>query len=225
MKPAVLLMVAAALLSAAGALRFDITDARGKKPAGVSLETSEPNEDGWFPLKVVTKGKGTPVLIWPFDGLAKAQDGPGEIPAIVMESADPKALTNKRLLVALAAGELLGTSHETGLDSAVLQKAFETLSSSEDPFQKGVEALREKKPAEAAELLSRALKERERQLTRVPSEIYPAAVLCGRALFEAGKFDEAAVAYLKALKLRPSDSAVQKARSEALVKAGKPEAQ
>ena len=72
--------------------------------------------------------------------------------------------------------------------------------------------------------LARALKERERRLTRVPSEIYPAAMLYGKALFGAGKYDDAAVAFLKALKQRPSDAAARRSRSEALIKAGKPEA-
>jgi predicted Zn-dependent protease len=89
---------------------------------------------------------------------------------------------------------------------------------------KGVGLLYEGKPADAVEPLARALKERERQLTRIPSEIYPAAMLYGRALFGAGKFDDAAVAYLKAMNQRPSDRAARRARAEALIKAGKPEA-
>ena len=77
---------------------------------------------------------------------------------------------------------------------------------------------------EAAGELGRALKERQRQLTRVPSEIYPAALLYGLALEKEKKFDEAAVAFLAALKVRPSDELARKFRQDALLKAGKPDA-
>ena len=220
MKPLVFLLLAATI-----APRFDITDARGKKPSGVSIEAGESDVGGWFALRVVNKGKGNPLLIWPFDDRAKMQDGPGEIQAIMIEKADPKALSNSRIVAAVAAGNLLGFPHETGLDAAALAKAIEGLATAEDPFAKGVGLMVAKKPAEAAEPLGRALKERERQLTRVPSEVYPAAILYGQALLGAGKFDEAAVAFLKALKQRPGDSVAKKLRSEALAKAGKPEAQ
>jgi len=66
--------------------------------------------------------------------------------------------------------------------------------------------------------LGPALKQRQRQLMRVPSEIYPAAMLDGQALFRANKFDDSAVAYLAALKQRPSDRAARKYRAEALTK-------
>jgi tetratricopeptide (TPR) repeat protein len=210
---------------AAAGLHFDITDARGKKPGGITVEAAEPDADGWQQLKVVTKGKGHPVLVWPFDGRAKAADGPGDIPVIVMEPGESRALANTRLLAAVGAGELLGTPSATGLDAGALAKALSHLAEADEAFAKGVGLLYLKKPTEAAEPLGRALRERERQLTRVPSEVYPAAVLYGRALLEAQKFDEAAVAFLKALKQRPSDPVAAGLRAEALAKAGKPEAQ
>jgi tetratricopeptide (TPR) repeat protein len=211
-------------LAAAG-LHFDLTDARGKKPGGVTVEAADPDEDGWRQLKVLTKGKGNPVLVWPYDGRAKAADGPGNVPVIVVESGDARALSNPRVIAALAAGELLGVPHPAALDPGGLTKAFANLAVSEESFAKGVGLLYVKKPAEAVEFLGRALKERERQLTRVPSEIYPVAILYGQALMEAQKFDAAAVAFLKALKQRPSDPAATRLRAEALEKAGKPEAQ
>ena len=105
-----------------------------------------------------------------------------------------------------------------------IENAIAGLVHSEDAFAKGVALLYAKKPVDAVDPLARALRERERQLTRVPSEIYPAAMLYGRALFEAGKFDAASLAFLKAMNQRPSDAAARKARAEALIKAGKPEA-
>src|SRR5262249_39099343 len=106
-----------ALLLAAAPLHFDVTDARGKKPAGVSIESGDADEDGWYALKAVAKGKGTPVLVWPFDGRAKAADGPGDIPAIVIESGDARAANNARVIAAIAAGQLLGARVDTGIVS------------------------------------------------------------------------------------------------------------
>jgi tetratricopeptide (TPR) repeat protein len=209
--------LAVLLFFAASALHFDITDARGKKPGGVSVEASDPDADGWYRLRVVSKSKSAYQLVWPFDARAKMADGPGEIPAVVIEERDPKAGSNPRIVAYLAVAELLGARAASRLNSAVL-------AASDDAFMKGVGLLYEGKPADAVEPLARALKERERQLTRIPSEIYPAAMLYGRALFGAGKFDDAAVAYLKAMNQRPSDRAARRARAEALIKAGKPEA-
>ncbi len=205
------------LLLAAPALHFDIGDARGKKPSGVSVVVSDPDMDDWYRLTVVSKGKGDYTLVWPFDAKAKVADGPEAIPVVVIEDGDAKALATPRVVAYRAVAELLGAKTVSGLDMS-------GLAASEDPFLKGVRLLYEKKPADAVEPLARALRERERQLTRIPSEIYPAAMLCGRALFGANKFDEAAVAYLKAMNQRPSDKAARKARAEALIKAGKPEA-
>jgi Flp pilus assembly protein TadD len=161
------------------------------------------------------------ILIWPYDARAKTPDGPEPIPAIVIQAGDPKALENPRVVVAMAAGILLGSAASQPPD---IDKAIAGLVNSEDAFAKGVALLYAKKPVDAVDPLARALRERERQLTRVPSEIYPAAMLYGRALFEAGKFDEASVAFMKAMNQRPSDPAARKARAEALIKAGKPEA-
>ena len=215
MNAAVLLVFAAFM--AASPLHFDITDARGKKPSGVSIIASDPDIDDWYRLKVASKGKSEDVLVWPFDAKAKVADGPEAIPAVVIEEGDAKALATPRIVAYRAVGELLGAKPPSGLDMS-------GLAASEDPFLKGVRLLYENRPADAMEPLARALRERERQLTRVPSEIYPVAMLYGRALFGANKFDDAAVAYLKALNQRPSDGAARKARAEALIKAGKPEA-
>src|SRR3954468_24800202 len=98
-------------LLAASALHFDITDARGKRPAGVTIEAAEPDADGWYQLQVIAKpavkSKAQPVLVWPFDGRAKAPDGPGAIPAIVIQSGDERVLGNTRVAAAIAAGMLL----------------------------------------------------------------------------------------------------------------------
>jgi len=208
MTPLALLVV---VFAAAPTLHFEVTDARGKKPSGVSIEASEPDADGWLRLTAVSKGKSNYVIVWPVDSRAKTPDGPGSVPVVVAEA---NGAGTARIAAYRCAARFLGVSSS---DCAGLE-------SSTDPLIEGVRLLNEKRPADAIELLDRALKERERQLTRVPSEIYAAAMLYSRALFNAGKFDAAAVAAMKALNQRPSDPAAHKARNEALVKAGKAEA-
>lgn len=201
--------------------QFEITDERGKKPPGVSIEAGEADADGWFPLKVV-KGKnaGDPVLIWPFDGMTKLPAGP----VIVIQRGSKKALENRRVVGAIAASLLLGGAPGAGLDPAALNRAILDLSQSPDAFEKGVGLLFAKKSAEAVEPLAQALRERQRQLTPFASEIYAAAILDGQALMAEKKYDAAAVAFLAAVKQRPSADLPRKLRAEALVNAGKPEA-
>jgi hypothetical protein len=224
MKLAVLL-----LLAGGAALRFDISDGRGKKAPGVAIEAGAPDADGWSALSVA-KGRGEPVLVWPLDASAKAPDGPEPIPAIVIQRGDEKALANARVMASIAVPVVLGVSsieeraRETGFSAPDLAKAMGGLESSPDAFTSGIGLLYANKPAAAAEKLAQALRERQRQLTRMPSEIYPAAMIYGRALALENKFDDAAVVFLAALKERPASEAARKARANALVKAGKPEA-
>ena len=230
MKPFSILLLTACLLPGADGPHFDITDARGKKPSGVSIEAGEPDADGWFPLKIVNRGKGDPVLVWPFDGQAKAPDGPEPISVIVIQRGDEKALTNRHVVAAMAMPYALGLDSVWGiankfvLDRFALERAIEGLAASTDSFERGMALVSETKHAEAAEEFGRALKDRQNQLTRMPTEIYAAAILKGTELSRASKFDDAAVAFLIALKLRPSDKLALDARAGALVRAGKPEA-
>jgi hypothetical protein len=211
-------------LFAAPLLQFQITDGRGKETTAITIEAGTPDQDGWHPLKL-GKAKGDPVLVWPFDKSAKLPDGPEPIPAIVIQRGDEKALANKRVVAALAAAVVLGAlSDKAGFAQEALATAFAGLVASQDPFEKGVGLLYAGRFADAAESLGVALRQRQRQLTRVPSEIYPVAMLDGKALFSANKFDDSAVAYLAALKQRPSDETARRYRADALTKAGKPEA-
>ena len=170
------------LLFAPPALQFAVTDGRGKETSAITIEAGAADDDGWRPLKVV-KAKGDAVLVWPFDGSAKAPDGPEPIPAIVIQRGEEKALANKRAVAAIATPVVLGMAtveeagRRTGFAPEALTKAFAALATSENPFEKGVGLLYAGKSADAAEQLGLALKQRQRQLTRMPSEIYPAAML------------------------------------------------
>ena len=219
----------ALFLLAGSSLHFDITDARGHKASGISLTESGPDQDGWYQLTLTksAKVKADVVLVWPLDGQAKMQDGPGTIPAIVIERGDARALGNPHVVTALATPVLLGLvsldqrAQSTGLDAAALAQAVTKLSESADAFEKGLGLLYAKNPADALMPLKEAFKQRQRQLTRVPSEIYPVAMLYGQTLVQEKKFDDAAVVFLIALKQKPSDPRALKTRAEALQKAGK----
>jgi hypothetical protein len=229
MKPSGLFLLAAVFVLGADGPHFDITDACGKKPAGVVIKAGKTGADGWFPVDVV-KGKGKQEVVWPFDRMAALPDGPEPIPAIAIQVGDQTALTNPRVVAAITTPFVMGLTplgligHKTGLDPAALEQALMALVQSGDAFEKGLGLLYAKRYAEAADELAHALKERQRQLTRVPSEIYPVAILYGQALAGDKKFDEAAVVFLTAFKQRPSDLLARNLRSDALVREGKPEA-
>jgi tetratricopeptide (TPR) repeat protein len=216
-------------LAAAQALHLDVTDARGKKPSGVAIEAGDADADNWRKL-TIARAKKDSVIVWPFDALAAEPDGPGAVQVVVIERGDLKALANPRIAADIATGIVLGresledAAKRTGFDVAALKSAITSLASASDDYAGGAGLLWNNQPARAHDLLARALRERERQLTRVPSDIFPAAMLDARALFDSGKYDDAAAVYLKAMKLRPSDPSVRKARAEALTRAGKEDA-
>ena len=54
----------ATLAAANPALHFEITDARGKKASGVTIEAGAPDAHGWFPIELA-KSKGDAVLVCP----------------------------------------------------------------------------------------------------------------------------------------------------------------
>jgi hypothetical protein len=227
MKRAGLFLIAVSFVFAADGPHFEISDASGKKPGGVVVAAGQAGADGWFPVNVV---KGKQEVVWPFDRMATLPDGPEAIPVIVIQVGDQKALTNPRVVAAIATPFVMGLTplglvgSKTGLDPEALDQALMALVQSSDPFEKGLGLLYAKRYAEAADELSRALKARQRQLTRVPSEIYPLAILYGQALVGQKKLDEAAVAFLTAITQRPSELMPRGLRSDALVRAGKPDA-
>ena len=229
MRTSICLLMTGITIFAAQGLQFTVTDGRGKQTSAVTLEGGAANEDGWQPVHV-SKAKGEAVLVWPFDALAKIPDGPEPVPAIVVQRGEEKALATRAVAAALAVPAVLGTasmaeiSARTGLSTSALTAAFGELKTSMDAFQKGVGLLYEGQNGEAADQLAIALRQRQRQLTRVPSDIFPAALLYGQALYRAGKFDDAAVAFLTAQKQRPSSELARKLRDDALIKAGKGEA-
>ena len=140
---------------------------------------------------------------------------------IVIQRGNEKALQNRHIAAAIAASKLLGGTPATDLD---LTKATPELEQSPDAFEKGVALLAAGKSAEALDPLAQAFRERRRQLTPVPAEIYAAAILYGQALAAEKKYDAAAVAFLAAIEQRPSASLPRRLRADALLHAGKPEA-
>ena len=216
-------------LAAGQAFHLDVEDARGKKPSGTVVEVGEAGQDDWRKLNII-RAKKDSVIVWPFDALATEPDGPGAVQVVVIERGDSRALASVRIAADIATGVVLGresledAAKRTGFDAAALKAALTALATASDDYAGGAGLLWTNQPARAATLLARALRERERQLTRVPSDIFPAAMLDAKALFDSGKYDDAAAVYLKAMKLRPSDAGLRKARAEALTKAGKEDA-
>lgn len=224
-----LLVLLAGNLLAASTVPLHVADARGKKPSGVTVEAGRADSDGWRELRV-SKSKTDYLLVWPWDGAVQQPDGPGEVPVIVIPRGDPKSLENPRAVAAMATPVVLGSrsvaeeAMATGLSAQALAQAFQRLIQAEDSFAKGVGLLYAGRNSQAADELGKALRERQRQLTRVPSEIFALAMLHGGALMAAGQFDKASVAYLTALTLRPSEEKARLARAAALLQAGKKEA-
>ncbi len=192
------------LLLAGSAMHLDVTDARGKKAPGVVVEAGAPDGDGWLILSVV-KGKDDWVLVWPADGLAKAPDGPAPVPAIVIQRGDRKALANARVVAAMAVPTYWAPQPSTtNLANRVQRVRFgEGICRTglfPRRFRSGIGWLWENNGGEASDKMAQALKERAAATgtTRMPSEIYMAAMIYGQALLLEGKFDAAAVAFLLA---------------------------
>ena len=127
------------------------------------------------------------------------------------------------MVAAIAASMLLGGAPDTGLDPDALNKAILELSQSTDAFEKGVGLLFAKKSAEAADPLAHALKERQRQLTPFASEIYAAASFTDRPS-RRKKIRRRSRRVSCGYEATPFRGLARKLRSDALVKAGKPEA-
>lgn len=216
-------IAALVLLFAAPPVALQIVDERGKRPGGVVIDAANPDPDGWLQL-TIAKSKVPSVIVWPFDQRAKQPDGPEPVTVIAVAKGNPKLLESRKVVAALAVPMLLGTKPvETGLDAAALERAIGGLTASDDDLEKGIGLLFSHKAPDAVPALALALRARERVMTRIPSEIYPAAMLYGIALFQINKFDDAAVSFRKAILVRPSDARARKWRADAFEKAGKPE--
>lgn len=231
MKRAVCLLLCTAVVWAAiAAVPIEVKDERGKKPAGgVAVEASDPDADDWYRL-AVTKSKGDVALVWPFDALARRPNGPEPVPVTVIAKGGPNLLKSNKLTAMLAVPVLLEArtlaeeASLAGVDATALDHAIGALSTSDDDLEKGIALAWTKKWKDAVDPLGAGLRARERVMTRIPSEIYPVALIYGKALFESGKFDDAAVQFAKAVKLRPAALPARQLRAAALEKAGKPEA-
>src|SRR4051794_15995769 len=89
----------ALLLLASGTLQFEITDPRGKRASGVTVEAGEPDVDGWRELRL-TKAKPGMVIVWPYDRRVKEPDGTAATPVLVAQLTDSSLRSNARAAAA-----------------------------------------------------------------------------------------------------------------------------
>jgi hypothetical protein len=202
----------------------------------------------WVPLQVVQSPQEL-VFISPWDARARIPFGnefENFAGVVLAERGDRALLEHGGALASIAAriqaqsqppdtettateerrtAALAQVAHLLGLDSEELDRAIRTVASqSTDPYERGMSALYQRNYAAAAEHLAESLRARQKQLRRVPSSIVSSAFFLGQALYEQGKYSEAADAYRRALAFRPDDPAILNAMGLALIKAGKPAA-
>lgn len=200
----------------------------------------------WVALQVV-RGPRDLVFISPWDSRARVPPFENEsenfAPVVLAARGDRASLEALRVVSSIAArvcaasawknvkgkgvdahrrAALEEVSRLFQLDPTDVDRALRALGvQSKDAYEKGMSALYQLDYPEATEELAQSLAAREKQLRRVPGQIINSAVFLGQALFEQGKFAEAAEAYRKALAHRPEDPAILNALGLSLIKAGK----
>ncbi len=230
------------LFAERGALSLSAVNLKGKPVAGVSFTAGAPTGKGgktkirlsadtqpgdWVKLGI-SEAPRAMLMISPWNGLVRILDTPATITlAEAGERANLESTTAVASMAAraLVSGRLTEVASEFRLDAAEIEKAIRGLSGrSKDPFEIGLSKLYERENADAARHLAQALKQREKQLTKVAAEIVDAAFFLGQALAAMEKWPEAAVAYQRAMNDRPDDADILHALGTALVKSGKPDA-
>ncbi len=224
------------------------TDRSGKTRIRLAPQT---RPGTWVSLQVVSAPKDL-VFISPWDGRVRVPPFDNEAenfaPVVLVERGDRRLLEGGQALASLAAkvntavaprrssppvdsaepkqkAALDQVAETYGVNRDELDRALRSLAQrSKDPYERGMSALYQRKYDDASEQLSRALDQRERLLRPVASNVVNAARFLGQALYEQGKFADAADAYRKALKLRPDDPVLLSGLGLSLLKAGRPEA-
>jgi len=116
---------------------------------------------------------------------------------------------------------LTEVSKSYGLTPEDLDKAIRAWGEkTEDPYEKGLAALYEKRYPEASLQLQKSLAKREAELVKAPDKVASAAFYLGASLYGEGRYRESAAAYEKSAKLRADDSIVLNNWGLSLARAG-----
>ncbi len=230
------------LFAERGTLAVRAVNLKGKPVAGVSFTAGPPTDRGgktkirlsadtrlgdWVKLSV-SEAPRAMVMVTPWNGLVQIPDTPATI--VLTEPGARENLESEVAVASMAArllasGSMADVAAEFLFDAPAIEKSIRGLGGrSKDPFQIGLSQLFQRENDAAAKYLAQALKEREKQLTKDAAEIVDAASFLGQALAAMGKWQDAAVAYQRALSGRADDADILHALGTALVKAGKPDA-
>lgn len=219
------------------------TDGAGKTRIRLAPET-RPNN--WVSLQVVRAPLDL-VFISPWDSKVRVPPFENEsenfAPVVLSARGDRNLLEQSRAVGSIAARVCAGSAWKDlksksveahrrtaliqvasvfALDPAEVDRALRGLAAkSKEPYERGMSALYQVSYPAATEQLAQALDARERQLKKVPAGIINAAVFLGQALYEQGKYGDAAEAYRKALNYRPGDSSILNAVGLSLLKASR----
>ncbi len=139
--------------------------------------------------------------------LKKIQPSPAKEPGADDEQRRREAL--------VAVSKMYGFSPEN-LDAAIRAWGEKT----EDPYERGLAALYEKRYPEATLQLQKSMERREAELVKAQDRLSDAAFYLGQSLYAQGRYREAATAFEKCATLRPNESIVLNNWGLSLLSAG-----
>jgi tetratricopeptide (TPR) repeat protein len=202
------------------------TDDSGLARIRLSPQTKQ---GSWVAVQLV-KSQTDLVFISPWDGqvMVPPFESATEVPVVLATRGDRAVLENGAALSSItasvlkkiqplaknapASGEqqsseaLAEVSRTYGLKPEDLDKAIRAWGdNTEDPYEKGLVALYEKRYPEATSQLQVSLTVREGELSNARDKVADAAFYLGQSLYEQGKYRVSAAAFEKTANLRPDD--------------------
>jgi tetratricopeptide (TPR) repeat protein len=100
-------------------------------------------------------------------------------------------------------------AQQFGVPPATLDSAIRLLGQrTTDPYEKGLAAMHEQNYPAAEASLTESLDRREAELAAMESRVYDNAFMLGEARYRQGRYQDAAVAYERAWRLRPDEPAI-----------------
>jgi tetratricopeptide (TPR) repeat protein len=177
----------------------------------ITIRSFEDESQNVSEVVLVVRGSRA-LLEYPQAQLAMAQKV-NDANAVKVSGEQP---TEEQLQVNLA-----GVAKSYGLKPEEVDRAIRSLNKkTTDPYELGQIALYESHYGEAARQLGASVEERKRRLESEKGELADAQFFLGRALYEQGKYGEAAAAFREAAVLRPDDTRILNNLGAALNESG-----